>query len=34
LKPELWGSPLAQEEKHREGRKPVTWNDNNSNRIL
>jgi hypothetical protein len=28
-KPEWWGSPLAQEEKYQEERKPVTRNYNN-----
>jgi hypothetical protein len=28
LKPEWWGSPLAQEEKYQERKKPVTRNDN------
>jgi hypothetical protein len=39
LKPEWWGSPLAQEEKY-QGRKPVTRNDdddddnnNNNNKL-
>jgi hypothetical protein len=27
LKPEWWGSPLAQEHKYQEERKPVTRND-------
>jgi hypothetical protein len=30
LKPEWWGSPLAQEEKYQGRKKPVTRNDNNS----
>jgi hypothetical protein len=37
LKPEWWGSPLAQEEKYQGERKPVTRNDddnNNNNNIL
>jgi hypothetical protein len=30
LKPEWWGSPLAQEEKYQEERKPVTSNDDDN----
>jgi hypothetical protein len=33
LKPEWWGSPLAQEEKY-QGRKPVTRNDDDDDDII
>jgi hypothetical protein len=36
LKPEWWGSPLAQEEKYQGRRKPMTrdGDNNNNNKII